>query len=378
VNLHEETPSTKAIAMTNAPLLFPAVMTSSSDRDLEDLFDEVRLISNVDRFDLMVARRSDLRQLTALNGKTGRFERMAQVIADPQCFREIRRWLIAETDRHDVRVPALASYYPDIAVAALANAVQLAIDLAKRRRGTVPGEQRMDHAIVEIVCGTVVDPGPEGPESPRRLVYDQDYKLDLLCCSLTEVIRRVREQVGESAAFALALETEPGETYVLNSVASIRKMLERLEGTAPVEGANADWLCRHVGLNLDIAHMRIARIKASELRPFADRIVHAHISDHPGMHTHDQIVGSWTHPGRLTGGYREYLDLLLDRAQSARCQERDDKKSLPFSGAVAVELEGCDRVFWIHDSLARLKHAIQLATARRGQTQESASDARDA
>jgi hypothetical protein len=144
---------------------------------------------------------------------------------------------------------------------------------------------------------------------------------------------------------------------------SIRKTVQRLNGTISVQGANSDWLAKHVGLNVDIAHMRIARIKAADLRPFVDRIVHAHISDHPGMHTHDQIVGSWTNPGLRKGGYSEYLDLLLNRAHSASGQE-DSGNSVPFSGAVAVELEGSDRMFWIHDSLARLKHAIQLAAAR--------------
>jgi sugar phosphate isomerase/epimerase len=358
--------------MTRTQLLFPAVMTSSSDREFEDLFNEVRQISDVDRFDLMVARRTDLRGLEILNGKGTTFERMAQIIADPGCFQKIRDLLISETDRYDIRVPALATYYPGItaecdsdrttAVQALVNAVRLAIDLTKRRRGTVLNERRMEHAIVEIVCGTIVDPGPKDAASFQCTVCDQDHKLDLLCRSLTEVIK----EVGGQEAFTLALELEPGEIYVLNSVDSISRLVGRLKGEIPVEveGADADLLRRHVGLNLDIAHMRIAGIKAEDLRKFSDWIVHAHISDHPAMHTHDQIVGSWTNPGRLKGGYHEYLDLLLDRAQAARCQAKNNPESLPFSGAVAVELEGCDRIFWIHDSLARLKHAIQLAAAR--------------
>jgi sugar phosphate isomerase/epimerase len=364
--------------MTGKQLLFPAVMTSSSERVFDDLFDEVREISNVERFDLMVARTTDLRAVGILNGSGSKFERMAQVIADEECFPKIREWFISETKRHGIRVPALATYYPDItaeretdrntAVRALANAVQLAIDLAQPPGGGAGEERAMDHAIVEMVCGTVIDPGGEGPESPQRLVYDQDYKLDLLCRSLTEVIQQVRASVAESVTFTLALEMEPGETYVLNSLESIRKIVQRLVGEISVEGANADWLQEHVGLNLDIAHMRIARIKASELQPFVDRLVHAHISDHPGMHTHDQVVGRWTHPGRLEGGYREYLDLLLQRAQAVSRQENASPKSLPFSGAVAVELEGCDRIFWIHDSLTRLKHAIALATAQREET----------
>ena len=353
------------------PLLFPAVMTSSSDRQYEDLFDEVRDVSGVDQFDLMIARRTDLEQLGILKTRGIPFGRMAEIVADPGCFDKIREWLISETDRDDIRVPALATYFPGItaecpnerrtAVQALANAVRLAIDLTKRRR-RVRDERRMEHAIVEIVCGTIVDPGPDGRASDRRVVSHQDHKLDLLCLSLTDVIN----EVGAQEAFTFALELEPGEIYVLNDVDSIRKLVGRVTGRIPInlEGADAVLLRRHVGLNLDIAHMRIARISADQLEEFAPRIVHAHISDHPAMHTHDQIVGSWTNPGRVRGGYIEYLDLLLHRARAARCRDETLGESLPFSGAVAVELEGCCRIFWIHDSLARLKHAIQLAAAR--------------
>jgi hypothetical protein len=40
--------------------------------------------------------------------------------------------------------------------------------------------------------------------------------------------------------------------------------------------------------------------------------------------------------------------------------------SLPFSHTVAVELEGCNRIFSIHDSLSRLKHMIEMAHHRWG------------
>jgi hypothetical protein len=124
-----------------------------------------------------------------------------------------------------------------------------------------------------------------------------------------------------------------------------------------------------VGFNLDIAHMRIAGIvprcatRPGQERLSAEverRIIHSHISDHPvhpGMHTHDQFVGSWTNIHAETTGYQPYLQLLLERAA-------DESPVVPFSRCVAVELEGCNRVFTIHDSLSRLKHAIAVAQER--------------
>jgi sugar phosphate isomerase/epimerase len=110
-----------------------------------------------------------------------------------------------------------------------------------------------------------------------------------------------------------------------------------------------------VGFNLDIAHMRIAGISARKFECMKDRVVHAHISDHPGMHTHDQIVGSWTNPGAKKGGYSDYVRLLADRNRSYTQLLNTHP---PFSEAIAIELEGCNRIFWIHDSITRLRHAI--------------------
>jgi hypothetical protein len=349
-------------------LLFPAVLTNSSERELGNLVHEVREISDVDRFDLIVARRSDLRRFGIVDANGDAFQQMAQVIADAQLFEVVRKNLMREVEQHEICVSALATYFPGItaasgtsremAIDALTNTVTLAIDLVE--------EERMEHAIVEIVCGTVIDPGSRAPNDPRRNVFSQDWKLDLLCQSLTAVIAKVRGQRGEAAAFTLALELEPGETYVLNNIGSIRGIIDRIEGGRKIDlpGMNIDWLRDHVGLNLDIGHMRIAKVAAAELEPYLDRLVHAHVADHPGMHTHDQVVGSWTYPGHLQRGYYEYLDLLLKRADSASASQKKSGKPLPFSRTVALELEGSNRIFWIHDSLARLKHLIRLATAR--------------
>jgi sugar phosphate isomerase/epimerase len=339
----------------------PAVMTSSSERALPELFSEVRTISGVDCFDLMVPRRGDLPVDTNV------FSRMSAVMADEERLRQYRKYFIDATAEADVEICALATYFPDItseseqdrnvAIQAVVNVMRLAMSLADQPRKS--GECRMRHPIVEIVCGTIVDPPPTaGPDSEDRDVWSIEYKRDQLCRSLARCVEEIRRapEAKEVSSFALALEMEPGETYVLNSEEAMLGILKRIEGRHPVDGLDCELLQRHVGFNVDIAHLRIERIPATVLETFRHRIVHAHISDHPRMHTHDQHVGSWTNSSLTEGGYSDYLRQLLLRAE----QPTD----VPFSGGVAVELEGCNRILWIHESLTQLQRAIAIAQNR--------------
>ncbi len=336
-------------------MLYAAVMSSSSAREYRDLFGEIWEVSQVNRFDLLVLRNDDIATIGLPVCESGR---ISDVIADEVCFPKIRQWIASEIAGWDISVPSLATYFPDItsanetrrevAIRALANTVHIAIDLTK----TDP--PAMSFPIVEMVCGTLIE---SSSANGKVSVYGAERKLNLLCESLREVVRLVHSEAVQDAKFAFALELEPGETYVLNDDTRIARLFGRLEGTnAPF----AD-LARYVGLNIDIAHMRIARIRAKQLRPFLDRIVHAHVSDHPGIHTHDQFVGSWTNVQRLSGGYVPYVKLLFDRASQAAQEEGN---VLPFTNAIAVELEGCNRIFSIHDSLSRLAHLIALVKSR--------------
>ena len=111
----------------------------------------------------------------------------------------------------------------------------------------------------------------------------------------------------------------------------------------------------HVGLNVDIAHMRIAGVKAKDLHPIRDWIVHAHICDHPGMHTRDQVVGTWTPVERYESEFYPYLRLLAEIDPQS-----PERAGRPFTGAVALELEGCGRINWIHQSLVAMKRMIEV------------------
>jgi sugar phosphate isomerase/epimerase len=343
--------------------LSPAVMTSSSERSLSELVQELAAISGVKHIDLSIGRQADLR---AAGIDVSSLSRMTDILADPDLLKRLESNVLASIGNSDISVTALASYLPDIsafdsrrrapAIQALIHLIQLAIRLWNGGAG------KMTYPIIEIVCGSVIEPSSAGPDF--RDIYAAKDKIDRLCASLTEVIDRMYE-LEVNPSFALALEMEPGESYVLNGT---KGSISRLELVA--EGiSKTTRLQKHVGFNIDIAHYRIERIPAEKLRHWLPRIVHAHISDHPRMHTHDQVVGNWTtveSPDRRfpTGGYQEYLQLLTERARRRRDPSEQEHHVLPFSHAIAIELEGCNRIFAIHDSVSRLRQAITYVENR--------------
>jgi sugar phosphate isomerase/epimerase len=263
------------------------------------------------------------------------------------------------------RVVALATYLPAItslhenrrekAVKAVSNCARAAIHL--HRIGM------MDHPIVEMVCGSILDScecpkcrrdsGPDQRRGHRCLASSHSDKWALLIESLTQIMEQVM-QTHPDDSFALALEIEPGETYVLNDLTSVKWVIEQVKSSQLLAG--------RVGLNLDVAHARIIELSggnmsADKLREFQNFIVHSHICDHPGMHTRDQEIGTWTSVFSPDGGYYPYTRLLLDRARQA--SQSNGKGILPFSGAISLELEGCNRIEWVHRSLTLLKHVIE-------------------
>ncbi len=330
----------------------PSVLTSSSVYSLDDLFAEVSLVSGVACFDVMLLRDTDVVELD--QGKVLRPVAPARLAVDDRPYtrimaespwEDIADWIITKckTFRSPpcLRIAALATYFPeiaslsparrDLAVEALANTVRIALKLK--------GEGLMVEPIIEIVCGQLLDTCDCADCNKLVFISSDDEKYTHLLDSCTKVISQFP---GER--FALGLELEPGANYVLRDTASLGELMKRV--------ANESSLAAHVGLNLDIAHMKIEGVQASDLEPYLDCIVHAHISDHPGVHTRDQQVGKYTPVQQVSeGGYRPYLDLLHRRSRDAGSQ-------LPFSGAIALELEGCNRIEWIYDSLSAMTHLI--------------------
>lgn len=120
----------------------------------------------------------------------------------------------------------------------------------------------------------------------------------------------------------------------------------------------------HVGLNIDIAHMRMARIKPQQPIKFKKYFVNAHICDHPNIHTRDQKIGSWTPIDRIEGDDYGYLAILADSLHERKSLPPSD---LPHSGSIGLELEGCNRISWIHESLTSMKQTLQTVQNHRSE-----------
>ena len=229
----------------------------------------------------------------------------------------------------------------------------------------------MDQAVVEIVGGTIVDGcdcgycqshrHQQGAVGQTDVVFEfgRDRKIELLCDRLLGVLSIVAASAEgqQDDAWAVALELEPGPTYVVNNRAALGGLISALR-----EEPDYKPLLPHVGINLDIAHMKIAGVEAQDLRRLKaeDWVIHAHICDHPRMHTRDQVVGSWNPVERYNSKDYPYLRFLaeIDKASPTRCGR-------PFTKTVALELEGCGRIGWIHQSLTAMKHMVEVVRHHR-------------
>lgn len=342
--------------------LRPGVMTSSSIRELGDLFSEVAAVSDVHEFDLMILRDTDIEAMERSSGQSlapldpAEPLTAANLVGNPENFDIVVDWLLKQCvqpheGQRKTRISALATFFPDItslhaarreiAIEAITQSVRIALRLQQ--------EGVMEHAIVEIVCGGLLDPclcnHRDCCDDATGVVFASSpaTKRRILLRSLRKVIGRLQDP----GPFALALELEPGSTYVLKDHSSIISLGNQIRGD--------EVLRARVGFNLDVAHMKIAEISAKSLQPISDMFVHAHIADHPPwMHCRDQVVGEWTTVDRHDGAYIPYLRLLANRT----IQGNDD--GLPFSGVIALELEGCNRMSWVHRSLSAMKQLMHM------------------
>ncbi len=353
--------------MTKSDPLKLSVITSASTLSLQHLFQEVKEIhGEIVGFDLMILRKQDADafKLTIPNG------RITKLVA--KCYDKIANKLKDQLADRTLYVPALATYFPDIssvvrerrddAVEAIVNCVRLCHDLPEMKE--LKGKLTIK-PCVEIVCGCLMkmvivevpDPQDKNKKVEKRwiLEYDRAKKIDLLIDSLCRITKKL-----EGKNYALALELEPGESYVLNDDKALKAIYERVK---------KEQLENVVGLNLDIAHFQIAGISAEflEKEKMYEWIVHSHIADHPpGMHTRDTAIGNFKNLKRTPTAYCEYLKLLHKRQRHYDTQlakrKNDSAEPLLFTSAIAIELEGCSKMSWIHTSIPQLRQLLFRAS----------------
>lgn len=380
--------------------LEPSVLSSSSDRHLAELILEVATVSRVTLFDLLILRDVDIRSmpdLVPIMPANEKFDN--RTVTDIMCVRDnvttIFKWITDqvlepcqdELEKASVSKPkiaALATFFPGItdreqeirdtlqcdsdphshaqrAVDSVANTVRLAVDLTQAGW--------MDHAIVEIVCGTLLDyidasaiakkqALPSHYANDEIFVFESRLPAKTKC--LLDRLLQISEQLSDiTNEWIVALELEPGPTYVVNTADAIDAVITELDSPEYKD------LRGHVGINVDVAHMKIARVPPAYLKERANWLVHAHICDHPDMHTRDQIVGIWDPVERFESQFYPYLK-VLDEIRSSKSDEREGR---PFSNAVALELEGCNRIGWIHNSLHAMRHAFNAVRNHPGRIQ---------
>ena len=140
---------------------------------------------------------------------------------------------------------------------------------------------------------------------------------------------------------AIALELEPGPSYLLNSIRG-RPFCHR-DKPSTLERVLKDLPAQYVGLNLDVGHfLRLEAIEPDLLAhvysDYLDRILHAHVSRHSGIHGQDLYLRDSDY-----AECKRWLKLFTDSADRERASES--------TRTVAIELEACHQVEWIEQSL---------------------------
>ncbi|MCA9138396.1 MAG: hypothetical protein KDB00_16610 [Planctomycetales bacterium] len=364
--------------MKNSPFEI-SVLSSCSDRKLRSLLVELLTVSRISMVDIYLLRRVDL---DAFGHKATALEFLKQ---DSNVGAAVD-WLLKQfaeaegiaakngIDADRIMVPALATFLPEIAwsdkaaaedaITGLVNAVRIGHRLRE--------EHRMEFPIVEMVCGTTVEHRRrallEGEYVGATDHWDKRWKeaiIEYPADSKRELIldrlRLVRRRLFDAGIhdWALALELEPG-SYVLDDESAVRHMFEDL-----LTRSKYKILRKHVGLNFDIAHMKIAGVSDSAIEDFRRWMIHSHVCDHPGMHTRDQVLGTWDPVDRSNAGFYGPLKSFTEAPDVA------GREGLPWSRSVAIELEGCNRIMWIHDSVSALRHMQRALSKPKRDTDDS-------
>ena len=349
-------------------MLEKSVISSSSDRCLFNLVQEIHAQCRNTKVDLYLIRPADLIRMEHLGLPSGMSS--LEVMADSSFCKEIVhpffRDVLRSATRAEYPIAALATHFPSIAdsgsevvgtsspkslaMKAIENSIHLACDLVE--------DGLMKTGIVEIVCGNIVqraktvfgfEPSFGGLPEGASVAYSFERKPKL--AELLRSLKAICAGIDRQESWAIALELEPGELFTLNDEDALKDLCGMLsEGAVGPDPSDCiKDLQGRVGLNVDIAHMKIAKVAPSFLESVSDLVVHAHICDTPGQHTRDQPVGEWNPVERIESLDYEFLEVLR-KIQA----EKGSRLGLPYSNTVALELEGCNRIRWILESLSAM------------------------
>ena len=230
------------------------------------------------------------------------------------------------------RFAALATFFPGISVPRTEDpSDRTRQNAVKALRATLYLAHLLGCRVVEAVAGA----GVPNPGSDIYMPADRyrALRLQTLAMSLNDVYstESSKERIyGPNPLMnvpdppVIALELEPGVSFLLQDVEAFLAVRERLTDNV---------ICERIRLNADLAHFFILGYhKPEDLGEARDLVTHMHISDHAGdsrwggAHFSDLPVGRFHF-------YEDYQPWLKEAI------ERTNKTRQVFSGFVAVELE---------------------------------------
>ena len=235
------------------------------------------------------------------------------------------------------RISGIATYFPYISLPNFEEADSTGKSWRQYSvqaiRATLCLAEYLGIPCIEIVCGSKI-PIPKtvrGDLSPK--MYHQERENALI-----QSLEEIYSQASTSDNFQitndspkLALELEPGPSYLLNSLEAFSQIID----SPTVEKIENKSL--KIGLNIDIAHFFLIGVKKPEKTPedtftkkYGGRIFHAHISDHAGDHKIGGVHASDLIPGSFHSmdEYMPWIELITDASKTPH-----------FSGIVSIELE---------------------------------------
>jgi class 3 adenylate cyclase len=251
--------------------------------------------------------------------------------------------------------PALATNFPNIsdptrdelrnvAVVMLASCLTLA--------------QLLEIGVVEIVCGRRVIHTLEDNDKAHVISSPMDGQaVRRVEDAFVDGIRLAYDFATKALEFepgvAIALEVEPGATFLANSLQEAGELIARLRRHMPTS--------KHkFGLNLDIGHMLLIHSgehqllqqirvggECSEAVSISDLIIHSHISDHEKAHFADAAVGKFHKLDDFEPWLRAY------------CAAGDSpKRSDYYTGVIAIEMEASENVADMTRSYSAVQYLI--------------------
>jgi hypothetical protein len=180
-----------------------------------------------------------------------------------------------------------------------------------------------------------------------------------------ETLLQRLEPVAKCAAsnnIQLALELEPGPLFILDPLGDKRPrigdpLLKLRQLCSLIESSKYPYVCKVVGVNLDIAHLaflgkvNLAQLNLKENGALKRRIIHAHISDQYMGHFCDNAVGTC----HSLEEFRDWLRFLEDLNRESQPASADRPC---YSGFVSCEMEACKDGLFVSASLNKIQSIL--------------------